>query len=114
MSTSTEPIFDSSGQVASPRLSKPTSAGEHAFRPSADDGFTVIPSGSVTTAFSRCAVAQPVRVLVLRDAHFHVETRRRVRLGRRRLDPDRRVERNILAAGHGRSVVGIAVGAPVP
>ncbi len=59
VSISTDPIFDASGQVESARLSKPTSAGEHAFRPSADDGFTVIPSGSVTTALSRCADASP-------------------------------------------------------
>ncbi len=56
---SIEPIFDPLGQVGSLSLPIPICPGVQACSPSAEDGLTDMPSGSVTTACFRFAVASP-------------------------------------------------------
>ena len=53
----TEPNLDASGQAGAALVPNPIWAGGRASRPWADEGDTVIPSGKVTTASARLAVA---------------------------------------------------------
>src|SRR4029077_6860677 len=59
VTASTVPTFEASGQLAAAWLLRSICAGEHASRPSAAEGFTTIPGGSVTTASLKCDSASP-------------------------------------------------------